>query len=375
MVAVNYDWDEVEDNVDEEYEDSGNTVAEYTTEPFTFGDMISQRREGESAFFHFDGQGSTLALTDLQSNVSATYSYTAFGAVTEQAGASYTSWRYLGRRGYAWCSDSNGYCVRRRPLDAHAGRWLTHDPIPPTGAIVDYRYVANRPTARVDPSGLFCIEDRSWECAVDTDIHNCGKFLSAMRTNEYVKMLLECAMRRGCVRSCNPIICEYCEDATAYYEHPGVIFGPHIRLCYNNWTKLSQTERFYLLYEELYHSLTICHRYWDREHPDRALYQLAEWFREPPNDEWPPTGYDRCASCYGREVLAKACAKMVMGQDATIARLLAEASSSCSTKCDPNRFTPESSEYKIINYWFENVVRDACSRINSACDTRDRTLE
>jgi hypothetical protein len=33
MVAVNYLWDELEDNIDEEYDDSGNSVAEYTTEP------------------------------------------------------------------------------------------------------------------------------------------------------------------------------------------------------------------------------------------------------------------------------------------------------------------------------------------------------
>jgi len=28
MVAVNYDWDELEDNIDEEYDGSGNTIAE-----------------------------------------------------------------------------------------------------------------------------------------------------------------------------------------------------------------------------------------------------------------------------------------------------------------------------------------------------------
>ena len=41
MVAVNYDWDELEDNIDEEYDDAGIAVAEYTTEPGQFGNVVS----------------------------------------------------------------------------------------------------------------------------------------------------------------------------------------------------------------------------------------------------------------------------------------------------------------------------------------------
>lgn len=44
MVAINYDWDELEDNIDEEYDDTGNTIAEYTTEPQLYGNVISQNR-------------------------------------------------------------------------------------------------------------------------------------------------------------------------------------------------------------------------------------------------------------------------------------------------------------------------------------------
>src|SRR5688500_1645427 len=48
MVAVNYDWDELEDNIDEEYDDAGVTVAEYTTEPARFGNVIGQRRRSQT---------------------------------------------------------------------------------------------------------------------------------------------------------------------------------------------------------------------------------------------------------------------------------------------------------------------------------------
>ena len=65
MTIVNYDWDEIENNIVEEYDDAGATVAEYTTEPDLYGNVVSQRRNGDDGIYHFDGQGSTLALTDV----------------------------------------------------------------------------------------------------------------------------------------------------------------------------------------------------------------------------------------------------------------------------------------------------------------------
>jgi len=72
MVAINYDWDELEDSIDEEYDDAGNPVAEYTTEPYLYGNLVSQRRDDQSRFFLFDGQGNTLALTDSAGSVTDT---------------------------------------------------------------------------------------------------------------------------------------------------------------------------------------------------------------------------------------------------------------------------------------------------------------
>lgn len=63
MTIVNYDWDD-EDNIVEEYDDAGTSVAEYTTEPNRFGNVISQRRGSQDSYFHFDGSGSTLTVTD-----------------------------------------------------------------------------------------------------------------------------------------------------------------------------------------------------------------------------------------------------------------------------------------------------------------------
>jgi hypothetical protein len=76
-------WDELEDNIVEEFDDAGSTIADYTTEPDHFGNVISQHRSGQSSFFHFDALGSTLAVTDEDQNVADTRAYSAFGETTE----------------------------------------------------------------------------------------------------------------------------------------------------------------------------------------------------------------------------------------------------------------------------------------------------
>ena len=157
MVAINYDWDELEDNLDEEYDDSGNTLAEYTTEPYLYGDLISQRRSGNSRFHCFDGQGSTTALTDSSGNVTDTRSYTAFGEMTEQSGSTATRFQYIGQNGYYTDGVTGDYVVRQRALNSHFSRWRSIDIVPFVDGSNNYLYVLNRPLHLVDPSGALCV--------------------------------------------------------------------------------------------------------------------------------------------------------------------------------------------------------------------------
>jgi len=48
MVAVNYLWNPINDNIVREFDDSGTTIAEYTTEPDPYGNVITQYRNGET---------------------------------------------------------------------------------------------------------------------------------------------------------------------------------------------------------------------------------------------------------------------------------------------------------------------------------------
>ena len=60
MVAVNYVWDPFTDNVIKEMDDAGNVIASYNSKPELHGDLISQKRDGTTSCYHYDGQGSLM---------------------------------------------------------------------------------------------------------------------------------------------------------------------------------------------------------------------------------------------------------------------------------------------------------------------------
>jgi RHS repeat-associated protein len=154
-MATNFFWDDLEDNIIEEYNDAGVTIAEYTTEPDHFGNVISQRRGSQSSFFHYDALGSTLAVTDESQNVTDTRAYSAFGETTESTGSTIFPYQYVGQKGYYFDVDGSRYVVRQRSYGERLARWLSMDPIAigPNDASL-YMYANNSPLTTVDPSGL-----------------------------------------------------------------------------------------------------------------------------------------------------------------------------------------------------------------------------
>lgn len=79
MPVIKYIWDPESDNILAETDEHGNILVEYTYEPGYHGKLISMRRDGQTSYFHFDGQGNTRALTDPNHNVTDRYTYDAFG--------------------------------------------------------------------------------------------------------------------------------------------------------------------------------------------------------------------------------------------------------------------------------------------------------
>ena len=153
MDRAHFLWDPVEDNIVKEIDDSGTTIADYTTEPYLYGDLVSQHRDGQSSFYHYDGQGSTTSLTDSAGNVTDTYAYTAFGEITAQTGSTVNSFQYVGQKGYFGATQTREYSVRDRPYDASKARWLTVDVLVQFQDSNVFAYSRNQPLSLVDPSG------------------------------------------------------------------------------------------------------------------------------------------------------------------------------------------------------------------------------
>jgi RHS repeat-associated protein len=154
MSEINFFWDPLSDNILQERDETGAVTAEYTAEPGLYGNIISQNRGGVESQFHYDAQGSTLAVTDDNQNVTDTRAYTAFGETTESTGSTSFPFQYIGQKGYYQDGLTDQYLVRRRPYEPREGRWLGSDPVEPAPPNSLYAYVRNSPTSRLDPSGL-----------------------------------------------------------------------------------------------------------------------------------------------------------------------------------------------------------------------------
>jgi RHS repeat-associated protein len=138
-----FEWDPIDDVIVAERDEAGNVIAEYTHEGGYHGRLISQRRNGQSYFYHYDGDGNTLALTDENGNVTDTYAYNAFGEMTEHTGTTVNPFRYQGALGYYFDEFINGYHVRARDYDQRSGRWLSSNPIPFADGVNNYIYAMN----------------------------------------------------------------------------------------------------------------------------------------------------------------------------------------------------------------------------------------
>jgi RHS repeat-associated protein len=151
-------WDPLSDNILQERDETGAVTAEYTAEPGLYGNVISQNRGGVESQFHYDAQGSTLAVTDDNQNVIDTFAYTAFGEVTERTGTTEVPFQYIGQKGYYRDSLTGQCSVRRRAYEPMRARWLSFDPLGVLQRFPNaYAYAANRTLMFLDPSGLVFI--------------------------------------------------------------------------------------------------------------------------------------------------------------------------------------------------------------------------
>ncbi len=152
------------DNIIEERDGNGSVLATYVYGNAT-DEILSMRRNGQDYYYHQDGQGSVVALTDGGGSVVERYSYEAYGAPTiydpawntRTATAVGNHYLYTGR---FWDSESGLYYNRARYYDPENGRFINRDPIGTWGDLHNqgnaYAYVGNDPLNYTDPTGLKC---------------------------------------------------------------------------------------------------------------------------------------------------------------------------------------------------------------------------
>ncbi|MDA8416700.1 MAG: hypothetical protein M0Z78_06490 [Betaproteobacteria bacterium] len=110
-------------------------------------------RENEVYFYHADGLGSVVALTDEKQKVVETYAYDSFGNLKDRDNALMQPFTYTGRE---WDKETGLYYYRARYYDPMEGRFVSRDPSGFAGGDVNlYGYVQNNPVNHKDPSGLY----------------------------------------------------------------------------------------------------------------------------------------------------------------------------------------------------------------------------
>jgi RHS repeat-associated protein len=99
--------------------------------------------------------GSTAQLTGGTGAVTDSYVHDSWGRLLVATGTTTNSFRYVGRLGYYYNSDTGDYQLRARYYGSSVGRFLSYDPVVFASSTYNpYIYADNNPTTFVDPAGL-----------------------------------------------------------------------------------------------------------------------------------------------------------------------------------------------------------------------------
>jgi RHS repeat-associated protein len=120
--------------------------------------------------YHYDSRGSTVALTDINGNITDRYTYDPFGCLMRSQGETYNPFKYNGRDGVM--TDPNGlYYMRSRYFNPDSKRFMGRDIL--LGSILEsqsinrYSYVVGDPINLIDPMGFSGQKDSGFNDTLD----------------------------------------------------------------------------------------------------------------------------------------------------------------------------------------------------------------
>jgi RHS repeat-associated protein len=133
-----------------EMDEDNNLIAFYV---YGGAGLVAKITPGdEYYFYHYDGLGSTVAITDENAQIVNAYAYSPYGLVGAQETIQ-NPFTYVGRFGVM--AEGNGlYYMRARYYDPQVGRFINKDPIGYAGGMNLYEYVRNNSVNWVDFFGL-----------------------------------------------------------------------------------------------------------------------------------------------------------------------------------------------------------------------------
>jgi RHS repeat-associated protein len=144
--------------------DAENAIqAEYTNEPQSYGNLISQyRKDGgvvwTPSYYQYDALGSTRALTNGDGNSTDTYVYDAWGNEVSVSGSTVNPFQWVGRWGYYWDDVTGTFYIRARAYEPVTGRWTSQDPLfyPVANLLLTPLFLCSRdPIGYVDGQNLY----------------------------------------------------------------------------------------------------------------------------------------------------------------------------------------------------------------------------
>jgi RHS repeat-associated protein len=133
--------------------DASNAVTATLTRNGNIGGILARAKSDGTFYYHYDGSGNVVQLTDASQNVVAEYSYDAFGNTLSSSGtqAGANPWQYSTKYHHADGLYDDGF----RFYSPGLGRWINRDPLAESGGLNLYGFVANSPTNFVDTNGLY----------------------------------------------------------------------------------------------------------------------------------------------------------------------------------------------------------------------------